>query len=61
MAKDLLERAAWTAAQTFLAVVVAAGTDFVNVATLKAAALAGAAAGLSALKTLLVAKNPLDV
>lgn len=48
---NLIERALWTAGQTFLAVLVAAGTDYINVATWKAAAIAAGAAGLSALKT----------
>lgn len=48
---NLIERALWTAGQTFLAVLVAAGTDYINVATWKAAAVAAGAAALSALKT----------
>lgn len=50
---NLVERALWTAAQAGLAVLVAAGTDYVNVATWKAAVIAAGAAGLSALKTAL--------
>lgn len=48
---NLIERSLWTAGQTFLAVLVAAGADYINVATWKAAAIAAGAAGLSALKT----------
>jgi len=54
---DLVERALWTAAQSFLTVLVAAGTDFVNIATWKAAAIAAGAAGLSALKTAVQSRN----
>ena len=50
---NLLERALWTAGQAFLAVLVAAGTDYIDVTTWKAAAIAAGAAGLSALKTAL--------
>lgn len=55
--RDLIERAVWTAAQSFLTVLVAAGTDYVNVATWKAAVIAAGAAGLSALKTAVVSRN----
>lgn len=48
---DLLERAAWTASETFLAVLVAAGVDFVDLAVWKTAAVAAGAAALSAFKT----------
>lgn len=51
MSKNLIERALWTAAQSALTVLVAAGTGFVDVAVWKAAALAAGAAALSALKT----------
>lgn len=55
--RDLIERALYTAAETFLAVLVAAGTDYIDVATWKAAAVAAGAAGLSALKTAFVSRN----
>lgn len=44
--RDMLERAGWTAAEAFLAVIVV--TD---VNSLKAAAAAGVAAGISVVKT----------
>ena len=44
--RDVVERALWTAAQAFLAVLVVADVD-----TLKAATIAGAGAGISVLKT----------
>lgn len=49
--KNVYERAAWTFVQTALAVVGAAGLDWVNVGTLKAALVAGGAATLSVVKT----------
>lgn len=58
MNRDLLERAGWTFVQTALAVVLASGADFVNVSSLKAAAVAGLAAGLSVVKS--YAKDKLD-
>lgn len=51
LTKNLIERAAWTAAQASLTVLVAAGTGFVDVAVWKTAALAAGAAALSAAKT----------
>ena len=48
---DLLERAAWTFAQAFLAALIMSLADVTNIATLKAALIAGVAAGLSAVKT----------
>lgn len=48
---DLIERAAWTFAQAFVAAVLMSLGDVVNVATLKAALVAAVAAGLSAVKT----------
>lgn len=45
----MAERAALTFAQAFLSVVVAAQTDWVDLAVWKAAAVAGGAAALSAL------------
>lgn len=50
--KDKLIRAGRTFAQSALAVLVAAGTDFVNVALWKGAAVAGGAAVLSYLQSL---------
>lgn len=47
---NIVERAAWTFVQTALAIVVAAGTDYVNVATWKGAVIGAGAAALSALK-----------
>lgn len=49
--RNVVERAAWTFAETALAVVGAAGLDWVNVGTLKAALIAGGAAALSVVKT----------
>lgn len=57
MSKNLIERAAWTAAQSALTVLVAAGTGFVDVQLWKAAALAAGAAALSALKTAVAEHN----
>lgn len=57
MNKDMLTRAGWTFVQTLLAVVVAAGTDYVNVATWRAAVVAAGAAALSSLKTAVVQRN----
>lgn len=48
--KEIGKRAAWTFAQAALAIVIAAGTDYVNVDTWKAAAIAGGAAVFSFLK-----------
>lgn len=55
--RDILERAAWTAAQSALAVLVAAGTGWLDVNVWKAAGIAGVAAGLSALKTSLIGRT----
>lgn len=44
-------RALWTFAQTFVALALAAGTDHLDVASLKIALLGGIAAGLSIVKT----------
>lgn len=52
--QPIVERGAWTFAQAFLAVLVASGTDYVNVATLQAAAIAGGAALISFLKNVTV-------
>ena len=49
--RDMLERAGWTFTETFLAVALAAGADWVEVSTLRAALLAGLASGLSVVKT----------
>lgn len=43
--KDIIERAAWTAAQAFLAIYTVGGVD-----ELKSAAAAGVAAGISVIK-----------
>lgn len=56
--KDTLERVISTFAQAFLAVLIAAGTDYVNVSTWKAAAVAGGAAVFSVLKSALAAARP---
>ena len=45
--KEIIERAALTFAESALVVIVASGTDLVNLAIRKGAALAGAAALLS--------------
>lgn len=52
--QPIVERGVWTFAQTFLAVLVASGTDYANIATLQAAAIAGGAAVLSFLKNVTV-------
>lgn len=59
--KDIVLRALKTFVQAFLAVFIAAGTDYVNVSTLKAAAIAGGAAVFSAVYNLLAQsdKSPL--
>lgn len=54
--RDLLIRAAKTAAQSFVAVVTAAGLTGFNAATLEAAALAAASAGVSFLSNALAPK-----
>lgn len=46
--RDLALRAVKTFVQAFLAVFIAAGTDYVNVSTVKAAAIAAGAAVFSA-------------
>ena len=53
LSHDLHERAVWTAAQAGLAVVVASGAGWVDVAVWKAAGIAAGAAGISAMKTLM--------
>ncbi len=52
---DWLTRAAWTFAQTFVALEVAAGANWLDAASLKLAALGALAAALSIAKTGLVA------
>ncbi len=62
--KDLLSRAAWTFIQVFIAAFLVAGEDIINLifnadwsslwVLVVATSLAGVAAGLSAVKTLLV-------
>ena len=52
--QPIVERGVWTFAQAFLAVLVASGTDYVNVATLQAAGIAGGAALISFLKNVTV-------
>lgn len=54
--KDCAERAVATAAQTFLALVLAG--SLTDVATLKAAGVAAVAAGLSVVKSMLAARIP---
>ena len=56
--KDAAERVVVTFLQTFLAVLVAAGTDYLNVSTLRAAAIAGGAAVLAALKAVIASRTP---
>lgn len=48
---DMVERAGWTALQTFLALVMADGANWAEQATWKKAAIAAIAAGVSALKS----------
>lgn len=52
--QPIVERGAWTFAQAALAILVASGTDYVNVATWKAAGIAGGAALISFLKNVTV-------
>lgn len=54
--RDTAERAIATAAQTFLALVLAG--SLTDVATLKAAAVAAVAAGLSVVKSAIAARIP---
>lgn len=57
--KDVAERAALTFGEAFLVVVGASGTDLINLALYKGAALAGAAALVSfALNTVRALKAP---
>lgn len=56
---DLIERAAWTFGQAFVAAVLMSLADITDVATLKAALIAGVAAGLSAIKTAIQEKRSL--
>ncbi len=52
--QPIVERGAWTFAQAALAILVASGTDYVNIATWKAAGIAGGAALISFLKNVTV-------
>jgi hypothetical protein len=54
-ARQIVIRSIKTAVQTFLAVLVASGTGYVHIATIKGAAIAAGAALLSALNNALVA------
>lgn len=56
--KDTVERVLASFAGAFLTVIVAAGTDYVDVSTWKAAALAGGAAAFSVLKAAVAAARP---
>lgn len=56
LALDIAERAAMTAAQAFLAVILANAAGMTDVATVRAAALAGLAAGLSVIKGALASR-----
>ena len=53
--REIAIRSVKTAVQTFLAILVAAGTDYINIATVKGAAIAAGAALLSALNNALLA------
>ena len=55
--KDMIERTAWTAAEAFLGVLLANQAGFTNLATLKAAGIAGIAAGLTVVKVYAVQKR----
>ncbi len=55
--REVAERAALTFAEAFLAIMVAAGADWVNVAVWKGAAVAGAAAVLSYVLNYVRSKN----
>ncbi|MGQ0668071.1 MAG: hypothetical protein ACT4PO_00085 [Actinomycetota bacterium] len=55
--KDIAERTLFTAAEAFLAVLVAAGTGYVNVSTLRAAAIAAGAAAIAAAKVAIQQKT----
>lgn len=53
---DIAERAAMTAAQAFIAVLLANAAGITSMATVRAAALAGLAAGLSVIKGALASR-----
>lgn len=55
--KDILVRSLKTAVQTFLAVLVASGTGYINIATVKGAIIAAGAALISAINNALVAEE----
>ncbi|MGQ0669538.1 MAG: hypothetical protein ACT4PO_07685 [Actinomycetota bacterium] len=55
--KDIVERVAFTGAEAFLAVLVASGAGYVNVSTLRAAAIAAGAAAIAALKVAIQQKT----
>jgi hypothetical protein len=55
--KDTIERVLTTFAGAFLTVLVAAGTDYVDVSTWKAAAVAGGAAVFSVLKAAIASRT----
>ena len=56
LALDIAERAAMTAAQAFIACLLANAAGMTDVATVRAAALAGLAAGLSVIKGALASR-----
>ena len=56
--QDVADRAAWTFAQSFLAVAVASGASFVSLGVAKQAALAAGAAVLSFLKNVAFGVTP---
>lgn len=58
--QDVANRAAWTFAQSALAVLVAAGTDFVDGAVWKSAAIGGLAAVFSFLKNVAMGARSSD-
>lgn len=52
--KEVAKRAVWTFVQAAGAIVLAAGTDYINMETLKAAGIGGIAAVLSFIKNVVV-------
>ena len=55
--KDLASRALWTASEAAVAVVVAAGADWVSLSVWEGAGIAAGAAALSAVKTWIVQRR----
>ena len=56
--KDTLERAAFTFAEAFIALVLAAGTDWLNLSTIRAAGIGALAAALAVVKAAIATRTP---